>query len=89
MDTMSVVHPKIIAQLEQLSREGKVPYQYKKPTYGGTDAGQIMISRGGIPCGVLSVPCRYIHSPISLMRLDDLEATIKLTTLFAKHVIAI
>ena len=37
-------------------------------------------TRGGVLAGVVSVPCRYIHSPISTLRLDDLENTIRLTT---------
>jgi endoglucanase len=86
MDAYSVVHPKIIAQLEELAKGEGIPYQYKRPPFGGTDAGRITLSRGGVPCGILSVPCRYIHSPLQLMRLDDLEHTIRLTNAFSKHV---
>jgi putative aminopeptidase FrvX len=54
------------------------PYQFKQPLVGGTDAGRIHLSRGGVPTVVLAVPCRYLHSPVSLLSLSDFENTIKL-----------
>jgi len=53
--------------------------------YGGTDAGKIHISREGVPSSVISVPCRYIHSPTSLLKLDDVENTIKLVDAFIRN----
>jgi len=79
-DRSIVVSRRIIAALEKVAEDASVPYQYKLPTYGGTDAGAIHLTRGGVLAGVISVPCRYIHSPISTLRLDDLENTIRLTT---------
>jgi tetrahedral aminopeptidase len=55
-----------------------VPYQIKQPMVGGTDAGRIHLSRGGVPTVVLAVPCRYLHSPVSLLSLSDYEHTLKL-----------
>ncbi len=62
-----------------------IPYQYKLPSFGGTDAGAIHLSKGGVLSGVISVPCRYIHSPLSLLRLDDFENMVRLVTEFAKE----
>ena len=45
---------------------------------GGTDAGAIHLAREGVPAIAVSVPTRYIHSPVSLLSLDDLENEIKL-----------
>jgi len=81
-DRSIVVSRKLIAALEAVAESHSIPYQYKLPTYGGTDAGAIHLTRGGVLAGVISVPCRYIHSPISTLRLDDLERTIGLTTAF-------
>jgi len=78
-DRSIVVSRKMVATLEAVAEGASIPYQYKLPTYGGTDAGAIHLTRGGVPAGVISVPCRYIHSPISTLRLDDLEHTIRLT----------
>jgi len=79
-DRSIVVSRRLVAALETVAENASIPYQYKLPTYGGTDAGAIHLTRGGVLSGVVSVPCRYIHSPISTLRLDDLEDTIRLTT---------
>ncbi len=54
------------------------PFQFKQPMVGGTDAGRIHLSRGGVPTVVLAVPCRYLHSPVSLLSLSDFEQTLNL-----------
>jgi len=79
-DRSIIVSRKVLGALEAVAESASIPYQYKLPTYGGTDAGAIHLTRGGVLAGVISVPCRYIHSPISTLRLDDLENTISLTT---------
>lgn len=84
-DSSLVVNRKIVAALEAIAEKLKIPYQYKLPVYGGTDAGAIHTARGGILAGVLSVPCRYIHSQFSLLRLDDFEQTVTLTAEFVRH----
>jgi putative aminopeptidase FrvX len=48
-----------------------------------TDADAIQISRSGIPTGLVSVPLRYMHSPVELVDLGDLEATVELVAAFA------
>ena len=48
-----------------------IPYQWKRTTFGGTDAGRIHQARTGIPSAVVSVPCRYIHSPCAVMSQQD------------------
>jgi endoglucanase len=48
-----------------------------------TDADMIHFSRGGIPTAVVSIPLRYMHSPVELVQLDDVESTIRLLTALA------
>jgi putative aminopeptidase FrvX len=48
-----------------------------------TDADAIQISRSGIPTGLVSIPLRYMHSPVELVDLGDLEATVELVAAFA------
>ena len=79
-DRSIVVSRRMLTFIEQIADAAAIPYQYKLPTYGGTDAGAIHLTRGGVLAGVISVPCRYIHSPISTLRLNDLEHTIRLVT---------
>jgi endoglucanase len=83
-DRSIVVSPKIVRAIEKLAEENKIPYQYKLPTYGSTDAGAIHLSRGGVLAGIVSVPCRFIHSPVSTLRLEDFENTIRLVTAFTR-----
>lgn len=84
-DSSLIVSRRIVEALEQIAEKLRISYQYKLPIYGGTDAGAIHTTRGGILSGVLSVPCRYIHSQFSLMRLDDFENTVKLTVDFVRE----
>ncbi len=48
-----------------------------------TDADAIQISRSGVPTGLVSIPLRYMHSPVELVDLGDLEATVALIAAFA------
>jgi putative aminopeptidase FrvX len=49
----------------------------------GTDADTVHLSRTGVPVAVVSIPLRYMHSPVELVHLDDVEATIRLLTALA------
>ncbi len=64
----------LVATAEKLG----IPYQFKQPGVGGTDAGAIARSRTGVPSVPVSVPCRYIHSPVARLSLDDFDNTVRL-----------
>lgn len=51
----------------------------------GTDADAVHLSRTGVPTAVVSIPLRYMHSPVELVDLADVEATIRLITALALH----
>ena len=84
-DKSLISNPKINDRLVRNAEIDNIPYQFKKPAYGGTDAGKIHISREGVPSSVVSVPCRYIHSPTSLLKLEDLLNTIHLVDAFIRN----
>lgn len=84
-DKSIITNPKVNKRLIKNAEHENIPYQYKKPRYGGTDAGKIQISRKGVPSSVVSVPCRYIHSPNSLLKLDDIYETIRLIEAFIRN----
>jgi len=81
-DKSIISNPKINERLVKNAELDKIPYQFKKPRYGGTDAAKIQITRVGVPSSVVSVPCRYIHSPTSLLKLEDIYNTIRLIEAF-------
>ena len=84
-DRSIVVNRKVLHAMESIAEAANIPYQYKLPTYGGTDAGAIHLSRGGVLAGIVSVPCRYIHSPISTLQLADFELTSRFVTELVKN----
>lgn len=83
-DRTIIVSRKVVQALEDVADKEGIPHQYKLPSYGGTDAGAIHLTRGGVLAGVVSVPCRFIHSPISALRLNDLENTVRLVEGFVR-----
>jgi endoglucanase len=83
-DKSLIVNEKMLNKLKDLTKELNIPWQYKKPLTGGTDAGKIALTRSGIPSAVVSVPCRYIHSPISLLDVKDIELACDLVEAFTR-----
>jgi len=74
MDRSVIVDRKLLEAVRAAADSRGIPWQYKQAVAGGTDAGAIHQSRGGVPCAVLAVPCRYIHSAASTAHLDDIAA---------------
>ncbi len=57
----------------------KIPYQLvAEPRATGTDANAIQISRAGVAAAVVSIPNRYMHTPVEVVSLDDVENAVKL-----------
>ncbi len=84
-DISVISNPMVNKRLIKNAELENVLYQYKKPRYGSTDAGKIQFTRGGVPSSVVSVPCRYIHSPTSLLKLEDILETVKLLDVFIRN----
>ncbi|MDI6644056.1 MAG: M42 family metallopeptidase [Methanobacteriaceae archaeon] len=73
-----ITHPEVKKMLIKAADKNEIPYQIEVSDGGTTDATAIHLTREGIPAGVLSVATRYIHTPVSVVSLDDMENTIKL-----------
>lgn len=82
LDSASKADEGLIKLLEKSATKHGVPYQYKAETAGGNDAGAICITDGGIKTASVSVPCKYIHSPVSMMNKTDFENYKKLICAF-------
>jgi putative aminopeptidase FrvX len=69
-----VIAPRpVVRWLRETAEEAGIPYQVNVGDGGNTDATAISISKAGVPCSVISVPARYIHSPVEVLSLRDLE----------------
>jgi endoglucanase len=67
-------HPEVVARIEAVASGKKIPLQHKASSgYGGTDTDAIFWTRGGIASALISLPNRYMHSPVELVSLRDLE----------------
>ena len=81
MNRSFIAPPRLVRHFIQTAEAAAIPCQLKQPGIGGTDAGSIHRAREGVPSITVAVPCRYIHGPVSLLRTQDLEATLKLVRL--------
>ena len=78
MDRSVLADRQLVDHLVATAERLGIPYQFKQPGLGGTDAGAIARSKTGVPSVPVAVPCRYIHSPVARLSLDDFENTVKL-----------
>ena len=60
--------------------EENIKYQFEVLENGGTDAGAIHLSCGGVPTGCISIPTRYIHTPCEMADKNDINCAVKLLT---------
>ena len=85
----STLDPQVFELLHAAGEEAEIPFTVAASArYTGTDADAIHLSRGGIPTGVVSIPLRYMHSPVEMVQLDDVENTAKLIAAFAQKLTA-
>ncbi len=86
MDASTIVLQDFRNKLIKLAEDNKIPCQYKRTTRGGNDAGAIHLSGKGVKTAALSVPARYIHSPVSVVSKKDIEAMNKLGEKFLENI---
>lgn len=80
-DAGTLSDPRLIRHLVKTAEEAGIPYQFRQPGGGGTNAGAIHKVREGVPSVSISVPGRYAHSPIMLARVSDWQNTLQLVYL--------
>lgn len=85
-----VLHPAVFELLHETAEAEGLPFTIETHAGRGThtDADAIHLSRGGVPCGGIFVPLRYMHSPVEMVQLDDVEACIALIAAFAQRLTA-
>ena len=70
--------PRLVRWLAEAGDALNIPYQFRQPGGGGTDAGSIHKARAGVPSVSVSTPHRYSHTAISVARLEDWKNTFAL-----------
>ena len=77
-------HPEVVARLEAVAKAKKIPLQREAMSAtSGTDTDVIFWTRGGIASALISLPNRYMHSPVEVVSLKDLEKIPELLAAFA------
>ena len=77
MDHNSISNPELVNSLLAAAKRVKVSCQREVLPYGGTDAGAMQLSRGGVPVCTVSIPCRNVHSACEIVDLRDMEGAKK------------
>jgi len=80
-------HPAVVRRLETVAKQEKIKLQHEAMSAtSGTDTDVIFWTRGGIPSALVSLPNRYMHSPVEMVSLRDLEEIPRLLAAFALSV---
>jgi endoglucanase len=86
-DSYSITAPVVREGLVEAAKLAGVPYQFEVLPFGGTDAGAIMTSRGGVPSGTISLTCRYVHAPIEMVSIRDMEQSVALIKAYIEKIV--
>src|SRR5262249_40998873 len=77
------INPKVFDQLCEAAKRREITYQLRAaPKATGTDANAIQLSRDGVAAGLIGLPNRYMHSPVEMVSLADLDAAARLLAEF-------
>lgn len=78
LDPTALMNRPLVEFIRNVAKKEKIPHQIAVRRSGGTDAKSIHLAGEGVPCVVVGVPARYIHSHNSMISLTDYENTIRL-----------
>jgi endoglucanase len=77
------IHPFLLKRLRALADELEIPYSIEPmPESSLTETDAIQLSRAGVPTAVISIPLRYMHSPVEVAALADIQRAARLLTEF-------
>lgn len=85
MDTTTYFDIELRNLIINTAKENGIPWQYRRTTSGSSDSGKIHITKEGCKTSTISVPCRYIHSPICVIDKKDFENTSNLLGVIVKE----
>jgi endoglucanase len=75
----STIHPQLFERLYEAGEAAEIPFTVASAAgRTGTDADEFHLTRGGIPTGLVSIPLRYMHSPVEMVQLSDVHDAARL-----------
>jgi len=81
------IHYKVSERFEDVAKKTKTKIQIEACGHAtGTDANAIQMTRAGVKTGLLSIPNRYMHTPVEVVDKRDLESAVKLMIAFVKSI---
>lgn len=86
MDRATIVNRRFSKWLMDEGQKAGIPVQYKRTAMGGNDAGAIHKAAEGVMTASVSVPCRYLHSPVGVASKSDIDAVKQLAFMFIERV---
>ncbi len=84
-DSSVISSPKLVDRLTELAENNKIKYQYEILMAGGTDTSAMQISGAGCHAACISLPTRYVHTPVETIDSDDLKACADLLIAFIEN----
>lgn len=85
-DSSMIATPLVRDALFEAAEAADVIVQREVLPFGGTDGAAIQHTRGGIPAGTLSIPCRYVHSACETIDMRDMDGALKVLLQFVNIV---
>jgi len=79
MDKSTVYDIDEVRLIAKIAEKNNIPYQFRKSTSGGNDAGAIHKTKSGSKVVAIAVPCRYIHSSVNVASKNDYNNLVKLS----------
>jgi putative aminopeptidase FrvX len=86
IDSSTLANRSVLQAVVRTAEKNRIPYQFRRVSGGGNDAGRIHTIREGIAVGAISIPTRYIHSPAQIIHLDDYDHTVQLVEAFLRAI---
>lgn len=84
-DSSVICSPKMVDRLTQLAKDNKIKYQYEVLLAGGTDTSAMQVAGAGAHACCISLPTRYVHTPVETIDIDDLNACMELLKAFIEN----
>jgi endoglucanase len=84
-----MLHPRLFELLAEAAEAEGIAYTIEAyARYTGTDADEVHLTRAGVPTVTVGVPTRYVHSPVELVQLTDVEDCARLIAAAAQRLTA-